>query len=250
MLLAILIVFALAVGSFLTVAADAPDGQAWFKRTRSRCPHCHHKLGVRDLVPVFSFICQRGRCRHCGVPIPRWHLWTELATVALFLLGYASGVRGVELALLLIAVSILLALTITDLRFWVLPDSLVGALAAIGVAKAVLLGVPTVSTALAGGALGLGLLGGLVLATRGRAMGWGDVKLAGAMGVLLGVSPMLFALLLAFVAGGAFGAILILLRRATLKSHVPFGPFLAGATVLLLLIPAIPRYVLLFFGFN
>jgi len=75
------------------------------------------------------------------------------------------------------------------------------------------------------------------------------VKLAGAMGLVLGWGPLLLALLLAFLVGGAAGAVLMLLRRATLKSHIPFGPFLTGATVLLLLAPIVFGRILLFAGF-
>ena len=248
-MIAILLLLGLVTGSALTVVLEQPLGSGWFRRTRSQCPFCHHALGVRDLVPIVSFLMQKGRCRYCQAPIPRWHLLAEVAAVVLFLLAGASGARGVALGFLLVFLVLLLALAVADLRFWVLPDAFVVLLALAGAVRSLLLGSPTLLSVLLGGALGLSLLGSITLLTRERAMGWGDVKLAGAMGVVLGWGPLLAALLIAFLAGGLVGALLILGRRATLKSHLPFGPFLAGATALLLLVPELPFWALRYLGF-
>ncbi len=186
----------------------------------------------------------RGRCRHCRAAIPRWHLLTEALTVALFLLAYTSGARGLSLLFLLSILVALGALSIMDLRFWILPDRMVLLLAGLGIARSVTLGTPSLLSSLIGGSLGLALLGGMVVATRGRAMGVGDVKLAGAMGVVLGWEALLGALAVAFVAGGVVGMGLMLAKRATMKSHLPFGPFLAAGTVALLLLPDLPDIAL------
>lgn len=248
MALLVLVLGGLVAGSFLTVVGSDGQGLSWMTRRRSSCPRCGHALGVLDLVPLASFFWLRGRCRFCHQPIPRWHLAVEVGTVAAFLLAYLSGARGAELAFLLASLAVLLALTVTDLRFFSLPDTLVGILAVAGILRSAVLGVPAYDDSLLGGLLGLLLLGVLTLATRERAMGWGDVKLAGAMGLLLGLGPLLIALLLAFTAGGIVGGILLALKRATPKSRIPFGPFLAGATALLLLVPSFYGAVLLFFG--
>jgi leader peptidase (prepilin peptidase)/N-methyltransferase len=146
-----------------------------------------------------------------------------------------------------------IAIAAVDIRLMLIPDELTAVLAAVGLAFMVLnvgyapsmpyhdsfLGnyaslfpvfASSIVNHLAGAVLGAGLLGALLLASRGRAMGMGDVKLAGAMGLILGLPDIFFALALSFVAGGAWSAYLLLFRRAALssgaKTMVPFGPFL------------------------
>ena len=235
-------ILALAIGSALSVLADAPETWRGLFRSRSRCSHCGHALGIADLIPIVSFLALRGRCRYCRKPIPWWHLATEIGCLLLFLAAYAQGIRGADLPLVTAALIILFALAIVDLRFWILPDVLVGLLALVGILRSAVVLFPTLPEAVSGGVLGLVLLGGLAVVSRERAMGWGDVKLAGAMGLVLGWKGLLLALAVAFVAGGLIGGILILSRRASMKSHVPFGPFLAGATAFLLLWPELLMY--------
>lgn len=228
---------ALVAGSVLSVLTDAPETWRGLFRSRSRCSHCGHTLGVADLIPLVSFLLLRGRCRSCRTPIPWWHLATEIGYLLLFLSAYTHGFRGMDLVFVTAGLFILFALAVVDLRFWILPDALVGLLAILAIPRSLFAPPPLPFDAFVGGMLGLGLLGALAVMSRERAMGWGDVKLAGAMGVLLGWDGLLLALALAFVAGGVVGGTLILSRRATMKSHVPFGPFLTGATALLLLWP-------------
>lgn len=266
------------VGSFLTVVADTPTGR-WYLRRRSRCPRCGEPVRALDLIPVASFFLLRGRCRSCARPIPRWHLATELAAVAVTLLAaiVARDRPLTDLATLWAALAVLLALTVVDLRHFLLPDALVGALAVIGVVRSLLLSQPGFERSLLGGTAGLLALGALAAIpwpkvrvggppirlrhppslklrrTRGyggSSMGLGDVKLAGAMGIALGLPGLFFALFFAFVVGGGVGAALVLTGRAGLKSHIPFGPFLAGATAVVLLFPALPSVFFRLLGFG
>lgn len=227
-------------GSALTVLVESPEPQEWIRRPRSRCTSCGRVLRVWELVPVLSYIALRGVCARCRTRIPIWHLFLELAALGAFLLSYALGVRGEALVLLWFQLAVLLALSVIDIRFWVLPDPLVGLFALLGVFASVRIGSVEMIDALLGALVGGLLLGLLAFLTKERAMGWGDVKLAGAMGLALGWPGILLALALAFVSGGTVGALLLATRQATMKSHIPFGPFLALATALFLLWPEIP----------
>ncbi|MDP3685591.1 MAG: prepilin peptidase [bacterium] len=244
-------------GSFLTTVIErAPNGES-FLNGRSRCTRCRKRLTPLDLVPIFSFLFLRGRCRHCKAPIPRWHLAVELATVVLFVsaLLFGSERSLPDLAFVLPLLAILLALAVIDLQTFLLPDPLVVALAGLGLLRSVIVGAPGLGDSVLGGVAGLCLLGALALIpwrhslpttnyqrqTRSSAMGLGDAKLAGAMGIILGFPSLLTALFVAFVAGGLVAGLLVLGKRATLKSRVPFGPFLAGATGLVLLVPQLPE---------
>ncbi|TSC64565.1 MAG: leader peptidase (prepilin peptidase) / N-methyltransferase, partial [Parcubacteria group bacterium Gr01-1014_106] len=216
-------------------------------------------LTARDLFPIASFLLLRGRCRHCAVPIPRWHLAVEISVPALFLLAVVllPGSAVPDQVSRWVLLALLLALTVIDLQTFLLPDVLVLAMAGVGVVRSVTLHMPPLPSALLGGIVGLGVLGAFALipwrrrsgdrtdALPATAMGLGDAKLAGAMGVVLGMQGLITALFVAFVAGGAVGSALLLTRRATFASRIPFGPFLAGATMLILLFPNLPH---LFFG--
>lgn len=233
---ALLFLFGLLVGSFLTVVAHrVPRGES-VVGGRSHCPACGAQIAAYDNVPVVSWVLLGGRGRCCGASIsPRYPL-TELATGALYaatalVLGDDAG----QVALGLAFVTMLVAITLTDLERRVIPNKILLAGAIVGVVLAVAtdpgsLPERAIATVAAGG-----LLFGIALAYP-RGMGLGDVKLAAAMGLYLGrsVAP---ALLVAFAAGSLVGLALIARHGAAArKQAVPFGPFLAfGGVVGLLL---------------
>lgn len=251
----------LLVGSVSTVLGEEPSLAAWGRRQHSRCPLCSRRLLARDLIPIVSFLFARGRCRQCGAPIPRWHLWAELGGgLLLGVAGFLVTDRPTADALLaLIALALLFVLTVIDLRLFLLPDQLTGTLAVVGIVRSLALGAPGLGGSIAGGAVGFLALGALSVlpwparhrltpgvngsdpwGRRSSPMGLGDVKLAAALGVLLGVGALVTALFLAFVVGGVIGLVLIGLKKATPKTRIPFGPFLALGAAVVLLFPALP----------
>jgi leader peptidase (prepilin peptidase) / N-methyltransferase len=222
-----LFVFGLLVGSFLTVVAHrVPRGES-VVGGRSHCPSCSAQIVAYDNVPVLSWLLLRGRARCCRTAIaPRYPL-TELATgtlyaVTVLVLWDDAG----QVALGLAFVTMLAAITLTDLERRIIPNKilLVGAL--VGTALAAIVDPGSLpERAIAAAAAG-GLLFAVALAYP-RGMGLGDVKLAAVMGLYLGraVGP---ALLAAFAAGSLVGLALIARHgSAARKQAVPFGPFLA-----------------------
>jgi leader peptidase (prepilin peptidase)/N-methyltransferase len=217
----------LIVGSFVTVVAHrVPRGES-VVGPRSRCPACGTQIAAYDNVPVFSWLLLRGRARCCGVAIsPRYPL-TELCLGAL----YAATVLvlwgdGAEIALGLVFVTTLLAVTLTDLEQRIIPNKILLVAAVLGAAIAAL-GDPgslperAIAAAAAGGLLFLAAL------AYPRGMGLGDVKLAAVMGLFLGrnVAP---AILVALLAGSLVGLAMIAREGAAArKKAIPFGPFLA-----------------------
>lgn len=250
MYLVLVLAVAAVVGSFLTVATEDENGTEWLKRKRSRCPNCLHELKATNLIPVFSFIFQKGKCRYCGKKIPVRHLWIELSTVAVFAITFFA-LRGSpiqEIVIVLAMMTFLLALTITDLRFQTLPDSFLIILAILGVLKIFVFQNPIFLDAVLGALLGVFVFGLIVALSKGKAMGLGDVKLAGVMGIIFGWKVLIFALFIAFVVGGLWGLILMLAKKVTPKTQIPFGPFLAVGTALLLLFPGLFNIFLLLLG--
>lgn len=249
-------IFGLAIGSFLNVVALRYEGMGHVMDMRrfggrSHCPRCERQLRFYELIPLASFIIQGGRCRGCGRAISWRYPLVELLTGFAFLLPlfyfypwysfpFEHPYREALSHLWLIIALCMIALSVIDMRLMIIPDQIIIALAFLGIAFAVLdsgsfvgayaVLLPRFNNSFvnhgAGGLLGIALLGLIVVLSKGRAMGMGDVKLAGAMGLLLGLPDSIFALALAFLAGGIGSAVLLLFRKTSLKTMVPFGPFL------------------------
>jgi leader peptidase (prepilin peptidase) / N-methyltransferase len=214
------------VGSFLNVVVwRLPRGESLVK-PRSRCPACEKPIAPYDNVPIVSWLLLQGRCRNCGVRIsPRYPL-VELITAAAF--AGVVAVRGFDegLVLELPFVAVLIALAGIDYDHKLLPNKIVYPMAAYGLVATLLVDRDDlVENLIAGG----GAFVFLLLAARAypRGMGMGDVKLAGAMGLYLGLS-IVPALLTAFLAGSIVGLAIIAREGAAgRKKAVPFGVFLA-----------------------
>jgi leader peptidase (prepilin peptidase)/N-methyltransferase len=217
----------LIVGSFVTVVAHrVPLGES-IVGPRSRCPACGAQIAAYDNVPVLSWVLLRGRARCCGAPISARYPLTELGLGVLYA---ATAIvlwdDAAELALGLVFVTMLVAVTLTDLERRIIPNRILAVSVAIGVVLAVALdpgSLPerAVSAAAAGGLLFLAAL------AYPRGMGLGDVKLAAAMGFFLGrnVAPAIFVALLA---GSVIGLAMIARQGASARKRaIPFGPFLA-----------------------
>lgn len=226
----------LLIGSFVTVVAHrVPRGEG-VVAGRSHCPECGTQIAAYDNVPVFSWLALRGRSRCCGTRISARYPLTEM-TVALL---YAATVLilwddATEIALGLVFVTMLVAVTLTDLERRIIPNKILLVAAVLGVAIAAV-GDPGSLPERAIAAAGAGGLFFLAALAYPRGMGLGDVKLAATMGLFLGrdVAPAIF---IALLAGSVVGVAMIARDGAgARKQAIPFGPFLAfGGVVGLLL---------------
>ncbi len=220
------------LGSFLDCAVSRwAEGRPPF-RGRSRCGACGRVLGAGDLIPVFSFLLRRGRCRYCGERIPADCLAAELAgALALACAGRRFGFTP-ELGQWLAAAVLLLALSLADGFRRVLPDRLLVLLAANRAAWFFILGqgVREALDAAAACAVPAALLALVLLFERlsGRElMGGGDIKLLFVLALYLDWAELLLALLAACLLGLAWAALAGKRRGAA----VPFGPFLAAGAM-------------------
>jgi len=234
------IVFGLIVGSFLNCAIYRLETKQSFLKGRSFCPCCKHILSWQDLIPVFSFLLLGGKCRYCDKKISVQYPLVEIATALLFFLISLLALNINTLIYLMIIGCFLIIIFVYDLKHFIIPDKVV--FPAIGIALAYNLyqlfttnyPLSTVLNNLysALGAAGFFLL--IVLISRGKWMGVGDIKLAFLMGFLLGFPYILVALFFSFLIGAIIGVGLILAKRKTMKSEVPFGPFLVIGTFIAL----------------
>ncbi len=216
MIYVVLIILGLCFGSFVNALVWRLHAKKDIVKDRSECVHCHHKLAWNDLVPVFSWLLLRGKCRYCYKPISWQYPLVELAVAALFVVSYVywpydlTGlVEWSLLGLWLVFIVALMALLIYDLRWLILPDVIVFPLIVLGFVYAGLrlIGVEGKSLLEAGfeliaGALSIGGFYYLLYAlSRGKWVGFGDVKLGIFLGVVLGWQSGLLIIMLANLLG-------------------------------------------------
>ena len=195
---------------------------------RSVCSNCGHKLAARDLLPVFSYLFLRGRCRYCGAAIGSTCLWAELTCGIAFALCGGKTAPGLELTLLFIFAGVLLLIALIDYKVQIMPDGLVFATALGGLLYGWLYLPGCITNSLLGALIVCGIMLAIFIISRGG-MGGGDVKLSAAAGLWLGVDATLIFLLLAFMAGGIYSAVLLVSGSKKGKEAIPFGPFLCAA---------------------
>lgn len=249
--------FGLIVGSFLnvvilrTISGERLTG-------RSRCPACHAQLGIPDLVPVFSYLFLSGRCRHCKNPISFQYPIVEAATAIAFGLIVITvpheGLWSIVLcAIYAVGVSLFLAIGVIDAKTTYIPDMLAYALAVVAFSSILIdingFSLPTIADVIAGPAIALPLAG-LWFFSKGQWLGLGDAKLALSIGWFLGLSGGITALMLSFWIGAAISLALLAVVHLrtinkttladtktpiTMKSEIPFAPFLIAGTAVVAL---------------
>lgn len=256
----------LALGSFANVVTLRYKGDSFLFSPRvlggrSQCPSCGITLAPRDLVPVWSFIVLGGACRSCGKRIGMQYPFVEALSALLYIgalwVMYSLPVGpGLALPLAFLwgsAFWLLLVISVIDIRLHIIPDEAHVFIVALGALwlwfgsggsgsfpasflgeYAALFGAfgSVFATRAFGAVIGGTFFTLLFLATKGKAMGMGDVKFAAALGFLFGWPDILAIISCSFVLGGAAGILVLLRRTHTMKSAVPFGPFLALAAAL------------------
>lgn len=263
----------LAFGSFLNVVSLRYEpGQRLLDLKiiggRSRCPHCQKTLKWYELMPLLSFLIQKGKCRSCGIRLSFQYPLVELLGGLIFVFVPLSlyklfiihdSLFIIQASLWLLIFILFLLLSIIDFRNYVIPDSINLSLAGLGI---ILAGLSQISdygfkisdfdfsflghysmlfgqieniwsNRFSAALLAAVFFGAIIILTRGRGMGWGDFKLAGALGLIFGWPDILLIFILAFIVGAIAVAPLLLRKQKTMKDVVPFGPFIIiGASLI------------------
>jgi leader peptidase (prepilin peptidase)/N-methyltransferase len=213
--------------------------------TRSACPVCYHALGVKDLIPLLSWVISRAQCRYCHAPIAARYVFLEVITALLFVgcyLRYGLSLDFIVLALLL---SHLLVLCVIDFQHRIIPDSLQCVVGVLGVIYSLYhqmhLG-ELLAGMLLGAVIGLTLQIGIKWWKKQDGLGMGDVKFMAVSGIWLGVHQLPY-----FFYAGMFGVMSALLWRVVSQDpRFPFGPALACSLVLLVIFPDASQWYLAF----
>ena len=233
----------LAIGSFLNVVVWRVPRQESVVAPPSACPGCGARIRARDNVPVLSWLLLRARCRDCDAPIPARYPLIELLTGVLFVgVTLWTGLEAPEVWALparLYLAAVAVALAFIDLDTHTLPNRIVLPSYAIGAGLLALASAGTgdwgaLLRAAVGGAV-LWVFYLLLVLAYPRGMGFGDVKLAGVLGLYLGWAAwgaLVVGGFAAFLLGGVVGLGLLVAGRAKRGTGIPFGPWmLLGAAV-------------------
>jgi len=236
MILFFVFVLGAVIGSFLNVCiVRLPRGESLI-RPSSHCPHCNESIKFYDNIPIISYMILRGKCRYCknriSAQYPVVEALTGLMAIALFM-KYGPTV---QFLLLFLFSSALLIITFIDLSHQIIPDviSIPGIPCGIGAS----LLIPTVSWQdsllgiLVGGGLLLFIAVGYKWITDREGMGGGDIKLLAMMGAWLGWKAIPFIILASSLIGILIGGGSGLLLKKSLRAKIPFGPFLAIASLI------------------
>lgn len=253
--LTLIFLFGTALGSFVDVIANRFNTGLTFFRGRSFCFSCNIGLQKSDLVPIFSFIFLKGKCQYCQSKIPRETIFVELAMGSLFVLAaLKSGLLISNFSLfpffhfliLDLIFAIILLISIYDLKHFIIPDSFLLILFALSFLYNLYF---VLHNSLSYFSIFPFFLSSIILAlpfllifliSGGTWFGFGDVKYIAVIGFLLSLPQALSAVVLSFWIGAVFAISILLLKRLklhtnlpifknnlTIKSEIPFGPFLS-----------------------
>jgi len=256
-LLTLIFVFGLAVGSFLNCLIYRLEKNKNFISGKSQCPNCGHQLAWHDLIPLVSFFILKGNCRYCHQKISLQYPLVELFTGIIFILvfyyflnlPFANWQLVITTIVFYWLISCFLILVfVYDFRYSIIPDKI--SYPAILITFAYqgfrvwnfghwdLFACPEANLSCFGGIwnfliaaiIGSGFFFLLYTLSHGKAIGFGDVKLGFLIGLILGWPKILVGLWISFLIGGLIAILLVVLKKKTLKSKIPLGPFLVFGT--------------------
>lgn len=229
--IAIFFLYGLLFGSFFNVVGIRVPGKQSIVTPRSACPVCGHPLGAKELIPVISFLVQKGRCRVCKSRISLTYPIIELLTGVLFAVAPLFAGLSWELVVAWTLISLLMIIVVSDLHYMIIPDKILLVFAGLFLLERFLLpsSIPW-RDSLFGALTGFLLLLAIALASKGG-MGGGDIKLFAVIGFVIGVKLVLLSFFLSTFYGAVFGVSALLLKIVKRRQPIPFGPFIAAGTL-------------------
>lgn len=229
-------VLGLVIGSFLNVCICRIPIEESISFPPSHCTKCKHNLRPIDLIPVLSYIFLRGRCKYCYEKISMRYPFIESLNGILYLIVYFKfGLTLVALKYcILISILIVIGMIDYDTQFVFTSTTIFGGIiAGIFIAIQAVVYKAGIIDLILGGAIGFGIIGLIVLLTKG--MGEGDIEIATVCGLFLGIKGILLGLFLAVILGGIVGIIILALKLKKAKEKIAFGPFIAIGSLISML---------------
>ena len=230
MIYTLLLIYGLVLGSFFNVVGlSVPIKQSYTTR-RSACPSCGKTLSALELIPVLSYLIQGGKCRSCRARISPLYPIIESLTGILFVLAPLILGWQVELIVAWTLIPLLIIITVSDLKYMLIPDKILLVFAGIFLVERVFIPLTPWWDSLLGAVIGFSLLLVIAVVSKGG-MGGGDIKLFAVLGLVVGTKTVLLAFFLATFYGALFGLVGMLLNIVKKRKPIPFGPFIALGTL-------------------
>lgn len=222
--------YGLLIGSFLNVCIYRIPRKDSIAFPSSHCPSCNTNLKWYNLIPVLSYIAQRGQCGYCREKISLQYPIVELLNAVLYLLIYIKFGFTLEFFFYAIIFSILIIITFIDLKEMIIPDILVILILGITIIyKALSYIIYNVSPQLLdciGGFVLPALLFIIIILLSKGGMGGGDVTLIASLGFILGIKKIFLTVFLSFIVGAIISVFLLMMKIKGRKDPIPFGPFI------------------------
>jgi leader peptidase (prepilin peptidase) / N-methyltransferase len=224
-------IYGLLLASFYNVVGLRIPLKKSIIKPRSACPYCGHQLSAKELMPVLSFVIQRGKCVSCSGRISLLYPIMELITGTFFVLAYQVFGLQLELIVALTLISLFSIITVSDIKYMIIPDKVLLFFAALFIVERLFVPLSPWWGSLTGAALGFTLLLFIAIVSRGG-MGGGDIKLFALIGFVLGVKGLLLSFFLATLLGAVVGILGMLLGKFKKGEAIAFGPYICLGTIL------------------
>lgn len=236
MLYFLIALLGLVIGSFLNVCIYRIEKEESISFPPSHCTSCNHRLGIKDLIPVLSFVILKGKCRYCNEKISLQYPIIEVINTIFYLLIFNKYGLSFYTIKFCILVSLLIVIGVIDYRTQYVYRSTTlfgGIVGVIFIIYEYFLYKSGAIDLILGGLIGFVIIGLIVFITKG--MGEGDIEIATICGLFIGVKYILLSLFLAIIIGGIIGIIIVTLNLKKIKDRIAFGPFIAIGVVLSIL---------------
>lgn len=224
-------IYGIVFGSFFNVVGLRVPKKESIVSPPSHCTTCDRKLGVLDLVPVFSYIFLKGKCRRCGSKISPIYPFMEFVTGVLFALSFYMLGFSSELVVAILFVSLLVIITVSDIAYMLIPNKVLLPFAIVLIGLRLAIPLEPWWDSFLGAIVGFGVLYLIGVVSKGG-MGGGDIKLFFVIGLVLGTTNTLVTLFLAAFIGSIVGLIVLKRTGQGRKTPIPFGPSIAVAAVI------------------
>jgi leader peptidase (prepilin peptidase) / N-methyltransferase len=231
MIYILIVIYGLVLGSFFNVVGLRIPFKESIVTPRSACPKCKHTLTPIELVPVLSFLIQRGKCRRCQARISPLYPIMEFITGALFVVVLLALGWTAEIWVGWTLVSLFVIITVSDIKYMLIPDKILLFFAGVFLVERIFIPLTPWWDSVLGAVIGFTLLLVISFVSKGG-MGGGDIKLYALLGFVLGTKLVLMSLFISTLLGAIIGIIGIGLGFFERKKPIPFGPFIAVGTLI------------------
>lgn len=222
--------FGLILGSFFNVVGLRVPNKESIVRPGSHCAVCDRLLTAFELIPVLSYLFQKGKCRGCGTRISPLYPAVELLTAVLFTVATIFIGWSKELFVAWAFISLLMIVFVSDIKYMIIPDKVLFFFLPLFIVLRLIIPLDPWWDMIVGGAVGFGLLFFIAVLSKGG-MGGGDIKLMGTLGIVLGWKATLLTFFISTVLGSLIGVVGLFLGKVKRGVPFPFGPFIVFGAI-------------------